>query len=156
MRTRILLVTAIFAALSVGFSAVPATASGKKVDKGVLKVPNEQAFKVADVICPDGGPANGISYAWIDLGKASKFTKFHLTSPYLVPVPDPGVNGGATLGEHDLDLYLFDDKCKEITTHTNNLSSTVKTSTRRPARYALVNYYIGVTPDVPFTLESTV
>lgn len=156
MRTRLTALSALAGiALIASLVASPAQGAETEEFEGVVHVPNEQAFMHADVVCPDGGPGNGVTYVWIDLGEDTQFTKFILKAPHLAPIPDPGINGGANIGEHDLDLHLYDDKCKEITQHTNNLDSSVKGDTRRPARYALVNYYIGVHPNVEFTLEAS-
>ena len=156
MRNRVALALSFVAFLAfVGLS--PAQAEDKKKFEGVLHAPNESLFSTADLICPDGGPGNGINYAWIDLGAGSQFKFFKLMAPHLVGIPDAGgVNAGQNIGEHDLDLYLYDDKCKDITTHTNNLNSSVNTDTRRPARYALINYYVGVHPNVAYTFEASV
>jgi hypothetical protein len=137
--------------------ATPTSAADKKMFEGVLRAPSGGASYTADLVCPDGGPGNGINYAWIDLGRGSKFTKFHLKAAHLVPIPDAaGINAGQNMGEHDLDLWIYDEKCKDLTQHTGNLNSTVKDTTKRPARYVLIDYYVGVSPNVPWTLEASV
>lgn len=153
MRRRLSLLVALLVVgvLASGLGA-PAKADGGKFE-GTIMAPNPApgSDDYAGLACGDaaGGPLNGVHYAWIDL--KGDFTKFHLTGPARL-FEDPAGQG---IGDYDFDLYLYDAKCKDITTHTNGPESGMKTSTKRAARFALIIYWTGIHPDQPYTLQAS-
>jgi len=94
-----------------------------------------------------GGDLNGINYAWVDL--KADYTKFDMTGPtHLVP----SGSTPAGIGDHDLDWYFYDAKCKDVTKHENLEETTKKVTSAKPVRYVMVIYWSGIYADIPFKI----
>ena len=147
------LTLAVVAVLATGLSG-PAQAANKEFEGNILApFPAASEGEYAELACPAGGPAdpaggplNGVTYAFVDF--EGDYTKFQMSGPTRL-FEDPA---GLGIGDYDLDLYLFDAKCKNITAHTNGPEAFVKTDTKKPARYALIIYWTGVHPNQPWGL----
>ena len=153
MRNRLSLLIGLIAVgvLAAGLGSPAKAAEGKF--EGVIAAPTPApGTEYADLACgdPAGGPLNGVNYAWIDL--EADYTKFDLTGPMRL-FEDPA--GGTGIGDYDFDLYLYDAKCTDITTHTNGPEAFVKTSTKRPARFAMIIYWTGIYPAQPYVLQAS-
>lgn len=151
MRTRLTVLSALLGiALISSLVAVPAQAEEPKVFEANILAPAGGA-EVGHVGCPDGGPANGSTYVFIDL--EGDFTFFKASGPaHLVNEPSPvGVHD---INDYDIDLFVFDAKCKQLP-DANGPAGTEKLDTKRPARYALISYWSGVIPNLPITLEAS-
>ena len=157
MRVRAVTVVGIVFVGSMVASSTPSRGSGGAVFEGTLPYPGgELTSQIGQFTgCPDGGPLKPESYVVIDFGEKSNFRQFRLRGPhYIINQPDPSGTLTALVADHDMDLYLFDDRCRAIQEHANNNNSDVDTTTKRPARYALINYYYGIHLDLPYQLEA--
>ena len=157
MRTRALIAGGVIALLSLGSLGVPAQAAEKKFEGTILMpAPVLGPEEYADLACgePDGGPLNGITYAWVDL--KADYKKFQMDGPKdLFREPDPTGAVGGPFGDHDLDWYFYDTKCTNLTTHSNVGESRVKAESRKPARYVLVIYWTGIHPELPYIIKAS-
>ena len=150
LRARRLFGVTLAVGLLMGFAPMPSKAAEPTKFETTIAAPGGGA-EVGHVSCPDGGPAAGSTYAWIDL--EGDFTFFKVAGPpHLVNEPSPvGVHA---VNDYDLDLFVFDAKCKQLP-DANSDAGVEKLDTKRPARYALVSYFTGVIPELPITLEAS-
>lgn len=150
MRSRALLASLFaFSVLSAGF-ALPAKAA-PTVFEGTLAFsgPADAGPPVADELaCPEAGPLDGTFYKLVDL--KADFTVFKLEGPPRL-FTDPA--GGTGIGDYDLDLYLYDAKCNLLAEGVTS-GPTEKVDTKKPVRFAIVNYYVGPHPNLPFKLQA--
>lgn len=153
MRKFLQLVAIFVLALGVLGSGLGSPAKAEEKFEGTILMPNPGpgSDDYAGIACgdPAGGPLNGITYAWIEF--KTDYTKFDLSGPARL-FEDPA---GLGIGDYDFDLYFFDAKCNNITNHTNGPESFLKTSTKKPARYALIIYWTGVHPEQPYVLAAS-
>ena len=155
MRTRITAISALLGLALIGsLVAGPAQAAEKEFTGTILApAPVLRDDEYFDLACGDdaGGPLNGVTYAWVDLG--ADYKKFQFDGPAdLFREPDPSGAVGGPFGDHDLDYYVYDSKCRDVTTHSNVGESKVKAEARKPARYVLVIYWTGIHPNIPYTI----
>lgn len=136
--------------LSAGLGGA-AKADGATKFEGTIALPGGGADSSVIEACPGGGEANGSTYVFFDL--KADFSFFKVSGPpHLVNEPNPvGVHA---VNDYDLDLFVFDAKCKELPS-ANSDAGVEKLDTKRPARYALVQYFTGVVPELPVTLEAS-
>jgi hypothetical protein len=100
--------------------------------------------------CPTGGDFDGTIFRFFDLkGDYKKFTASG--PPVLFNQSTPAGN----FSDYDIDLYLFDAKCNRIVLTGANAGGAVEkqTTSRKPARYAVIVYWQGYMPNMPITLE---
>ena len=150
MRNRLALLVGTLALCLIGGTlGVPASASDVKKFEATIALPGGGAEYHNIEYCPGGGEANGVTYTFIEL--KGDYTWFKASGPaHLVNEPSPvGVHD---INDYDLDLFVFDDKCKELPS-ANGPAGTERLNTKRPARYALISYFSGVHPELPVTLE---
>ena len=105
-------------------------------------------------VCPSPGAGNGKIYAFFELKEDFKF--FFVSGPKSnINQPSPGVFSG-TVQDYDLDLYVFDAKCKELTVEgsINGANGIGDGTAKKPARYAAVAYFSGP-PNLKVTLEAS-
>ncbi|MBW3536315.1 MAG: hypothetical protein KY395_00915 [Actinobacteria bacterium] len=152
MRSRLTVISALLGIALIGsLVAGPAQAAEKEVEGTI------PAFAPAigpvggsvhgDKVCAGDLPAEGPYWKWIDLEE--EYKKFDLSGPaHLVASGDTP----AGVGDHDLDWYFYDAKCKNVTTHTNVEDSNIKAEARRPAKFVLVLYWAGIYPNIPFKI----
>lgn len=139
----------IFAALGAGLTT-PAQAA-PFVFEGTLAFsgPLDAGPPIEDELaCPDPGALDGTFYKFIDL--KADFTFFKLEGPPRL-FTDPA--GGTGIGDYDLDLYVYDAKCNLLTESVTS-GPTEKTDTKKPARFVIVNYYVGPHPNLPFKFQA--
>lgn len=152
MRRPALLAAALAAFALVGF-AVPTPAEPNKKFEGTITAPAHDAGpEIFAGACPEPGDADGLTYKFFDLGGEYKHFKSY-GPPHLFNEPDPA---GAyhDINDYDIDMYAFDNKCKEITpSDANGPAGTERFETRRPARFVIIAYWSGIHPDLPVTLE---
>jgi hypothetical protein len=131
-------------------AGAPASANDIKKFQGTIAAPGGGAESAVIHACPKGGEANGSTYIFFDL--KADFTAFKVAGPkHLVNEPSPvGVHA---VNDYDLDLFVFDAKCKELPS-ANSDAGVEKLDVKKPARYALVQYFTGVIPELPVTLEA--
>ena len=129
-------------------SGLPAKAEDPKKFESTLAAPAGGGGHslASELACPGPGAADGTSYRWIDL--KGGYTHFKLTGPpHLFNQPAPVHDAN----DYDMDMFVFDDKCKQIGEGATPAGGE-KTSTKRPARFVLVDYFLGVQPNLKFTL----
>jgi len=105
-------------------------------------------------VCPSAGAGDGKIYAFFELKEDFKF--FFVSGPKSnINQPSPGVFSG-TVQDYDLDLYVFDAKCKELTVEgsINGANGIGDGTAKKPARYAAVAYFSGP-PNLKVTLEAS-
>lgn len=153
------IVAALAAGLALITLAAPTSANPVKKFEGTIAAPlpvvsNELA--AMESMCPDGGDADGSVYRFFDL--KGEFKHFYVSGPKLtVDQPEPtGVKGG-NYQDYDLDLYLFNSKCKAIDGDgpINKQMGVGALTASRPARYAAINYYAGPYVNIPVVLEAS-
>jgi hypothetical protein len=110
----------------------------------------EESMAVARQTCPTGGQFDGTVFRFFDL--KGEYKKFIASGPPVL------FNQGTPVGnfsDYDLDLYLFDAKCNRIILTGSNAGGAVEkqTTSRKPARYAVIVYWQGYQPNFPVTLE---
>ena len=154
MRNRLSLLIGLVAVgvLAAGLGSPAKAAEG--TFEGTVLAPNpaagevkEDLFEQACATPETGGDLNGIHYTWVDL--KADYTKFDMAGP------DHVVASGDTpagLGDHDLDWYFFDAKCKNITKHENLEESVKKVTSAKAVRYVMVLYWSGIYPEIPFKI----
>ena len=156
MRTRLAAITVLVGLGLIGsVVAGPAVAADKEVEGTLVHPapttgPALYGDSLAEHICAGDVPPEGTNYAWIDL--EGEFKKFTLAGP---PHNVSASDAGGVMGDHDLDWFLYDAKCKSVTTHSNGPESGMKTEARRPAQFVLVQYWFGVYPNLPYKLVAT-
>ena len=136
------------AVLAVGL-AMPAQAAPRTFE-GTLafSAPVDVASEVMpELTCPESGELDGTFYKFIDLEGGYK--NFKLEGPPRL-FTDP--SGVTKTGDYDLDIYVYDDKCNQIGEGVTS-GATEKFDLKKKARYAVVHYYVGIHPDLPFTLQ---
>lgn len=152
MRTRkFLLAATLILGLVAGLTSAPVKAEEVKVIESTVAAPGAGGGKaIAEELgCPGPGEADGTNYRWIDL--EGGYTHFKVMGPqYLF---DPATTP-LQWGDYDMDMYVFDDKCKLIGEGATP-SGVESTSTKRPARYVLIDYFFGVQPNLHFTLHAS-
>lgn len=158
MRSRLAVLSALLGIALIGsLVAGPAQAAEGEFEGTIIgPQPVVDQSDFAEMACgdPNGGDLNGINYAWVDL--EADYKNFEFDGPAdLFREPDPTGAIGGPFGDHDLDYYLYDAKCKDVTTHTNLGESKVKAEARRPARYVLVLYWAGIHPEVSYTIVAS-
>lgn len=165
MRIRNLALAAGVASLLAIGSAAPAPANEVKKFEGTIAAPapivaNAMAGHYTGVgdnarqVCPKGGSGDGVFYKFFDLKGDFKFF-FVSGPPSTINQPDPsGLNG--TFHDYDLDLYVFDAKCKELEGDgsINSANGIGDLTARKPARYAAIAFYSGA-PNLKVTLEAS-
>ncbi|HUR50121.1 MAG TPA: hypothetical protein VMY88_11425 [Acidimicrobiales bacterium] len=153
MRIRAALTSLLVLACLAGGLAVPAQAA-PTVFESTLAVPVQtDTFGLGltewdPILCPDAGPADGSFYKFIDL--KGEYTNLKLEGPPVI-FTDP--SGAVGWSDYDLDMYQFDSKCKQLEDQ-NTSGPTEKWSAKKPARYVVVHYYLGVHPNLPFKLQA--
>ncbi|MBW3536314.1 MAG: hypothetical protein KY395_00910, partial [Actinobacteria bacterium] len=136
MRTRLIALSALAGiALIASLVASPAQAAEKEFE-GTLAAPAAGGgHSLADrTACPGPGPTDGTSYRWIDLEDG--YTHFKVMGPQHLWAPS---TTPLQWGDYDMDMYVYDDKCKLIGEGATPAGSE-KTSTKRPARFVLIDY----------------
>lgn len=137
-------------AAAIGLSA-PGQAQPNATFKATITAPAHDAGpRLFAGACPSGGSFNGKTYAFFDIkGEYKHFKTYgpkHLINQTGVPYHD--------LNDYDIDMYAFDNKCKEVTpSGANGPAGTERFETKRPARYVVVAYWSGIHKDLPVTLE---
>jgi hypothetical protein len=156
MGNRAGLVALAVALLSLGAAGHAPGASANPVKKFEAKLafPALDAAPLAaeEMVCPGPGSADGTFYKFFDL--KGDFKNFKVSGPkHLVNEPSPvGIHA---INDYDIDLYVFDAKCKDITPDKAAPDAgTEVIETKRPARFALVTYWSGIHPNLPITLEA--
>lgn len=149
-RARRLVGVALAVGLVLGFAPAPSKAAEPTTFEATIAVPGGGADSTAITACPDGGGASGTTYAFFDLKE--DFTFFKVSGPPHV-VNEPSPVGVHAVNDYDLDLWVFDAKCKQLP-DANSDAGVERLDTKRPARYALVQYFTGVIPQIPITLEA--
>ena len=136
--------------LAVGVGSAAKAAEVTKFE-GTIAVPGAGADSAVITACPGGGEANGSTYYFFEL--KADFTFFKVSGPpHLVNEPNPvGVHA---INDYDLDLFVFDAKCKQLP-DANSDAGVERLDVKKPARYALVQYFSGVIPELPITLEAS-
>ncbi|HUR50120.1 MAG TPA: hypothetical protein VMY88_11420 [Acidimicrobiales bacterium] len=150
MRSRIALAGLFLFALVAGGLAIPAQAA-PTVFEGTLLFsgPADAGPTITDELaCPGPGDLDGTFYKFIDL--KADYKVFKLEGPPRL-FTDPA--GGTGIGDYDLDLYIYDAKCNLIAESVTS-GPTEKTETKKPARFVIVNYYVGPHPNLPFKLQA--
>ena len=157
MRTRL---SSLVALVAIGVLAAGLGSPAKAETKfeGTVLAPNPAGSQLRDDVfveqacaSPDtGGDLNGVNYTWVDL--KADYTKFDMSGPAHVLAAGDTPAG---VGDHDLDWYFFDAKCKNITKHENLEESTKKVTSAKPVRYVMVLYWSGIYPEIPFTIVAS-
>ena len=125
----------------------------KKWEFTLLAPAADAAPAVAEeMTCPEAGDLDGTFYKFIELG--ADYKNFKVNGPaHLVNEPNPA--GVHAINDYDIDLKVFDAKCKDITQAVAAPDAgTESFETKRPARFALVTYWSGVHPQLPVTLQA--
>ena len=153
MRIRVVLTSLLaLVALAAGLIS-PAHAAPKAVE-GTLAVPLQtdtfglHLTEWDPILCPDAGPADGSFYKFIDL--EGDFKNLKLEGPPVIVTDPSGVTGWS---DYDLDMYQFDKDCKQLE-HQNTSGPLERWDSKKPARYVVVHYYLGVHPNLPFKLSA--
>lgn len=148
MRTRAAFVAILSLGVLLGGTGLPARAEEPRKIESTLIAPGAGVgHKIADeTACPGTGAADGSNYRWIDL--EGGYTHFKVMGPQYLW--DPSTTP-AQWGDYDMDMYVYDDKCKLIGEGATP-NGAEKTSTKRPARFVLIDYFFGVQPNLKFTL----
>ena len=105
-------------------------------------------------VCPSAGAGDGKIYAFFELKEDFKF--FFVSGPKsTLNQADPAAGNG-TFHDYDLDLYVFDAKCKELTVEgsINKANGIGDGTANKPARFAAVAYFSGP-PNLKVTLEAS-
>lgn len=149
MRNRISLTASLLTVFA--FAAVlagPAQAA-PTVFEGTLAFSGADAGPVlaGETVCPEPGDLDGTFYKFIDL--KADYTFFKVEGPTRL-VTDP--SGATQAGDYDIDMYVYDAECNAVGEGITS-GPTEKFDTKKPARYAVVHYYVGVHPNLPFTLQ---
>lgn len=153
MRTRL---SALIGLLAVGLMAASLgspTKAAEGIFEGTVLAPNPAGSDIRDVFTEEacaapetGGDLNGINYTWVDL--KTDYTKFDMSGPtHLFTEGDTGA-----IGDHDLDWYFYDAKCKDVTKHENLGESIKKVTSAKAVRYVMVIYWSGIHADIPFKI----
>ena len=137
-------------ALAAGILQAPSQAEEPKKFEATILAPGGGAEAEAIEACPGGGDANGVTYVFFEL--EGDFKNFKVSGPaHLFNEPNPA--GVHAINDYDIDLYVYDAKCTDITPDKAAPDAgTEIIETRRPARYALVSYWSGIHPELPITL----
>ena len=98
--------------------------------------------------CPTAGPYDGYIWRFFDL--KGKYTRVTASGPKPLFEQNTPV---WVMHDYDIDLYLFDDKCKRVQGGTNGGGGIEKQRTKKPVSYAVVVYWDGHEPNLPVTLE---
>lgn len=135
--------------LLAGGLAVPAQAAPTVFeDTLAFSAPVDVAAEVLpELVCPEPGDLDGTFYKFIDL--EGDYTHFKLEGPPRL-FTDP--SGQTQIGDYDLDIYVYDADCNQVGEGITS-GATEKFDIKKPARYAVVHYYVGIHPDLPFTLQ---
>lgn len=153
MRIRAILISLLALTALAGGLAVPSQAAPTVIE-GTLLAPLQSDTWGLDVtewdpiLCPDAGPADGTFYKFIDLG--GDFKNLKLEGPPVIFTDPSGVAGWS---DYDLDMYQLDSKCQQLE-HQNTSGPLEKWDAKKPARYVVVHYYLGVHPNLPFKLTA--
>lgn len=154
MRKRLSLVAGILGIALLGSMAtVPAQAAPVPFE-GTLAFPLQTDTFGLDVtewdpiLCPDAGPADGSFYKFIDL--KGDYTNLKLEGPPVIFTEPTGEVGWS---DYDLDMYQLDAKCNQLE-HQNTSGPLERWDAKKPARYVVVHYYLGVHPNLPFKLTA--
>jgi len=130
-----------------GFN-MPAQAAPKKFEAKLAFPGADGGLAIREkTACPAAGQGDGTFYKFFDL--KGDFTHFKVEGPKRL-VTDP--SGTTKLGDYDIDMYVYDAKCKEMGAH-NTEAGVEAHSTKKPARYVVVHYYTGVHANLPITLQ---
>lgn len=150
IRAALVIVAVIAAAL--GLSAPSLADPNAKFEATIAAPAHDAGPELFADACPGGGDFNGMTYAFFDIkGEYKHFKSFG--PDHLFNEPDPA---GAyhDINDYDIDMYAFDNKCKEVTPSTaNGPAGTERFETKRPARYVVIAYWSGIHKDLPVTLE---
>lgn len=151
MRTRL---SALVALVAIGVLAATGVVSPvraaepKKFEGHIAHAGAGVGHTLADEFaCPDPGEPNGTTYAFIDL--EGDYTHFKVSGPPHLWAPS---TTPLQWGDYDFDMYVYDAKCKLIGEGATP-AGTEKTSTKKPGRYVLIDYFFGVQPNAAFTLQ---
>lgn len=152
MRFRAFL-TGTFVTVALAAGLVAPAQAAPAVFKGTLAFPAPitdglSGEEYGEIVCPDAGPANGTFYAFVDLKADYKVIK--MEGPTRL-VTDP--SGTTQSGDYDLDMFLFDAKCQPLD-NPNTSSGTERFDGKKLARYVVVHYYVGIHPNLPFTVQA--
>ena len=152
MRSRLAraLTMAVAIAAAIGLSS-PSQAEPNKKFEGTISIPAHDAGpEIFADACPTGGDNDGLTYKFFDLGGEFKHFKSY-GPPHLFNEASPAYHD---VNDYDIDMYAFDNKCREVTPSTaNGPAGTERFETRRPARYVVIAYWSGIHMDLPVTLE---
>lgn len=139
-------------AAAIGLSAPNAVADPHKKFEATLMAP---ALLVAEespaLACPDPGDFDGTFYKFFDL--EGEYKHFKVYGPqHLFDEPEP--LGYHNINDYDIDMYIFDRKCNDITPDMPApWAGTHSAETKKPGRYVIVTYWSGIHPELPITLE---
>lgn len=154
MRIRAVLTSLLVLACLAGGLAIPAQAA-PAVFEGTLAAPlttDTFGLGVTDwdpiVPCPEAGDLDGTFYKFIDL--KADFTYLKLEGP---PVIFTEPSGAVGWSDYDLDMFQFDAKCNQLEDQ-NGSGATENWNAKKPARYVVVHYYMGIHPELPFKLQA--
>ncbi len=153
MRIRASLTCLIALAALAGGLAVP-TQAAPTLFEGKLTAPLQTDTFGLDItewdpiVCPDAGPADGSFYKFIDL--KGDFKNLKLEGPKVIFTDPSGVTGWS---DYDLDMYQLDAKCQQLP-HSNTSGPLERWDSKKPARYVVVHYYLGIHPNLPFKLHA--
>lgn len=141
-------------AAAIGLSAPTQADPSQKFEATITAPAHDAGPEIFAEACPEPGDFDGVTYAFFDLKGEYKHFKTY-GPPHLFNEPDPA---GAyhDINDYDIDMYAFDNKCREITpSDANGPAGTERFETRRPARYVIVAYWSGIHIDLPVTLEAS-
>ena len=153
MRIRVVLTSLLaLVALAAGLTS-PAQAAPEVFEETLLFPVQTDTFGLDitewdPILCPDAGPADGSFYKFIDL--KADFTYLKLEGPPVI-FTDP--TGAVGWSDYDLDMYQLDKDCKQLP-HQNTSGPLERWDSKKPARYVVVHYYLGVHPNLPFKLSA--
>ena len=153
MRSRITVLSALMGiALISSLVAVPAQAEPHKKFEATLTAPGlAVAEQSPDLACPEAGDLDGTFYKFFDL--EGEYKNFKVYGPaHLFDEPEPvGIHN---INDYDIDMYIFDKKCNDITPDMPApWAGTHIAQTKKPGRYVIVTYWSGIHPQLPITLE---
>ena len=137
-------------AAAIGLSAPTQADPNRKFEATITAPAHDAGPELFADACPEPGEYDGMTYAFFDL--KGEFKNFKAYGPaHLFNEPMPYYHDA---NDYDIDMYAFDNKCKEVTpSGANGPAGTERFETKRPARYVIVAYWSGIHVDLPVTLE---
>lgn len=137
-------------AAAIGLSAPTQADPNRKFEATIAAPAHDAGPELFAGACPEPGDFDGMTYAFFDL--KGEFKHFKSYGPdHLFNEPSPAYHD---VNDYDIDMYAFDNKCKEVTpSSANGPAGTERFETKRPARYVVVAYWSGIHLDLPVTLE---